>query len=84
MLLAPDMPSHAHLYLGAGEESSGGGPVTPAKSKLDKRKYHFKAPDLLTPLEILESMTAMTEVRGGQAGGFSIIEHAFKCAVVLE
>lgn len=33
---------------------------------------------MLSPVKILEAQTACTEIRGGQAGGFSSIEYKFK------
>ncbi|RYH31979.1 hypothetical protein EON65_01565 [archaeon] len=33
--------------------------------------------ELINPLKILEAQTACTEIRGGQAGGFSTIEYKF-------
>lgn len=82
LVLAQDLPSH--LYLNSGGGDGGSAPPSPSVSsrKILPRKFHYVQPDLHTPLKIMESMTAMTEIRGGQAGGYSVIEHTNKEALM--
>jgi hypothetical protein len=43
----------------------------------DPAQEELSVEELLPPLKVLEAQTACTEIRGGQAGGFSSIEYNY-------
>lgn len=90
LIIAQDLPAHLYLNNGSGDApmSMGSSPIASSRKRADEggsgkasRRFHFTQPKLLSPLKILEQQTAMTEVRGGQAGGYSLIEHRDKVAL---